>query len=429
MTNKIFIIWILLFCAQFGYSQTDQQRKLELRKEQILKEIQAQEKLLREQNSKQNSLLNSIAAQKEKIRLRETLISTNAKQAKLLDDDIYTNQLEINKLNRELKVLKEDYSELILKSYKSRSEQSKLMFILSSENFNQAYKRTEYMKQYANHRKQQGLELEKKSKELQALNTKLDFQKAEKQKIINEQEKEKVVLEQEKKEQEKVVNSIKKDKTKIVREIKKRQEETKKIDRQIEKIIRDAIAEANRKAAEAKRKANANSKAPAGKNAPKTSATPKSIENSSVIVLTPEGKIISDNFTANRGRLPWPVESGKISQKFGTQPHPIERSIKVHNNGIEITTNSNSAARAVFDGEVSNIYVITPTQMSVVIRHGDYFTAYTNLSSVSVSKGDKVKTKQNIGIVRTNSETGRSTLKFQISQNVKHVNPEIWLSK
>lgn len=429
MINKIFIICILLLCSNWGFSQTEQQRKLELRKAQILKEIQVQEKLLRAQDSKQKSLLNSIVAQKEKIRLRETLISTTEKQAKLLNDDIYTNQLEINKLNRELKVLKEDYSELILKSYKSRSEQSKLMFILSSENFNQAYKRTEYMKQYANFRKQQGLELEKKSKELFLLNEKLDKQKAEKQKIINEQEQEKIALEKEKKEQEKTVNSIKKDKTKIVKEIKKRQEETRKIDRQIEKIIRDAIAEANRKAAEAKRKANANNKAPAGKNTPKTSASPKAIENSSVIVLTPEGKLISDSFKANRGRLPWPVESGKISQKFGDQPHPIERSIRVHNNGIEITTNANSRARAVFDGEVSNIFVITPTQMSVVIRHGDFFTAYTNLSSVNVSKGDVVKTKQNIGTIRTNNDTGRTTLKFQISQNVKHVNPEIWLSK
>ncbi len=415
---KQFLLFCILICSSYGFAQTEQQKKLEKRKAEILKEIRAQENLLQTQDKKQKSILNTILQQNEKIRLRETLIQTTEKQAKLLSDDIYLNQLKINKLNRELTALKKDYSEMILKSYKSRSEQSKLMFVLSSESFHQAYKRTEYMKQYANFRKKQGLEVEQKTKDLIVLNEKLDGQKTEKQKIINEQEQEKKSLEQEKKDQEKLVNSIKKDKSKIAAEIKKKQEEAKKIDKQIDKIIKDAIAEANRKAAAANKKANPNT----------STAQTKATESSTKIVLTPEGKIVSDNFKANKGRLPWPVENGRISQKFGDQPHPIEKSIKVHNNGIEITTNANSNARAVFDGEVSNVYVITPTQMSVVIQHGDFFTAYINLSSVNVSKGDKVKIKQNIGTIRTSTDTGRTTLKFLISQNITYVNPQSWLT-
>jgi septal ring factor EnvC (AmiA/AmiB activator) len=270
--------------------------KLGQRKAQIQKEIRAQEALLQSQDKKQKSLLVEIVQQREKIRLRESLIRTTEKQAKILKDEMYVNQLEINKLNRELKELKEDYAAMILKSYKSRSEQSRVMFLLSSENFLQAYKRAQYMKQYASYRKTQGEEIKEKTDQLVVLNDKLDVQKAEKQKLLIEQEQERKILEQEKAEQEKLSKAIQKDKKKIAQEIKKKQQESREIDRKIDKLIKEAIAEANRKAAAANKKAN-----------PKTTAAQtRATENSTKIILTPEAKIISDNFKSNRGRLPWP---------------------------------------------------------------------------------------------------------------------------
>lgn len=415
---KNIITLIFLLTSTLIWSQTDQE-KLEQRKAQIQEEIRAQERLLETQNSKQKSVITVIAQQTEKIKLREKLIFTTEKQSKLLKNDMYLNQLSINKLNRELVVLKEDYTRMIVKSYKSRSEQSRAMFLLSSENFLQAYKRAQYMKQYASYRKMQGEEIKTKSAQLLTFNSKLEVQKTEKQKLIEEQEKERLKLEQDKKEQEILVNSIKKEKKKTLAEIKKKQQESRAIDRQIDKLIREAIIEANKKAAEANRKAN-----------PKkvvTAAETKAIETSTKIILTPEAKIIADNFKANRGKLPWPVEKGTVYSGFGDQPHPIYKTLTVHNSGVDIATEDGSNARAVFGGIVTKVIVLSPVNKAVFIQHGDYFTVYQNLSSVNVSKGDKVSIKQSLGRIRTNGDSGKTILKFMILQNTTPNNPSNWL--
>ena len=415
---KNIITLIVLLTSTFIWSQTDQE-KLEQRKAQIQEEIRAQERLLESQNTKQKSVTIVIAQQTEKIKLREKLIFTTEKQSKLLKNDMYLNQLSINKLNRELAVLKEDYTRMIVKSYKSRSEQSRAMFLLSSENFLQAYKRAQYMKQYASYRKMQGEEIKTKSAQLLNFNGKLEVQKTEKQKLIEEQEKERLKLEQDKKEQEILVNSIKKEKKKTLAEIKKKQQESRAIDRQIDKLIREAIIEANKKAAEANRKAN-----------PKkvvTAAETKAIETSTKIILTPEAKIIADNFKANRGKLPWPVEKGTVYSSFGDQPHPVYKTLTVHNSGVDIATEDGSNARAVFGGIVTKVIVLSPVNKAVFIQHGDYFTVYQNLSSVNVSKGDKVSIKQSLGRIRTNGDSGKTILKFMILQNTTPNNPSSWL--
>lgn len=434
--SKFILSFVFICLTSVLWSQTSQQEKLEERKAQIQKEIRENEKLLQTVKKKEKSAVNVIIIQSNKIKLKEKLIQTTEKQTKLLNNDIYINQIQINKLKKELNELKEDYANMILKSYKSRSEQSRAMFILSSESFLQAYKRVQYMKQYTNYRKLQGEEIQTKSVELIDYNGKLDKQKQEKQKLIAEKEKERLSLLKEKQEQLKVVNSIKKDKNKIAAEIKKKQQEAKAIDRQIDRLIREAIAEANRKAAmeKAMEKAKAQSKAESKietKAELKTRA--KSLVStapvsSSKIELTPESKIIADNFKANRGRLPFPVEKGFVSLGFGDQPHPVHKTLTIHNSGIEITTEQGANARAVFDGEVTSVIVLSPVNKAVMIQHGDYFTVYQNLSSVNVGKGDKVSRKQAIGRVRTNGETGKTVLKFLILQNTTYNNPSSWLS-
>ena len=202
------------------WSQETQQEKLEQRKAQIQKEIRDNEELLQSVKKKEKSAVNVIVIQSNKIKLKEKLIHTTEKQTKLLGNDMYINQIQINKLKRELKILKEDYAKMIVKSYKSRSEESRAMFLLSSESFLQAYKRAQYMKQYTNYRKLQGEEIKSKSNQLVDYNGKLNVQKTAKQKLINENEKERISLLKEKNEQQKLVNSIKKDKNKIAADIK-----------------------------------------------------------------------------------------------------------------------------------------------------------------------------------------------------------------
>ncbi|MDR7208616.1 peptidoglycan DD-metalloendopeptidase family protein [Flavobacterium piscis] len=410
-----FLLSLIFICATtFMWAQDSQQEKLEQRKAQIQQEIRDNEKMLQSVKSKEKSAVNVFLIQANKIKLKEQLINTTAKQEKLLSNDMYINQLKVNKLKRELEVLKADYAKMILKSYKSRSEQSRAMFILSSESFLQAYKRAQYLKQYTNFRKNQGIEIQSKTAELIDYNAKLDGQRQVKKKIIAENQKEKQSLEVEKKEQEKLVNSIKKDKNKIIADTRSKQQEAKRIDAQIDRLIREAIAEANRKAAAEREKENPGS-------------TSKASVSSSKIALTPEGKILAADFKANRGKLPWPVEKGFISLGYGDQPHPIYPSLTVHNSGVEITTETGATARAVFEGVVSSIMVLSPINRAVMIQHGDYFTVYQNLSQVFVNKGDKVNIKQSLGKVRTSGDTGKTIIKFLILQNTSNNNPEGWL--
>lgn len=400
------------------WGQLTPQEKLEQRKSQILREIKEKEDQLKKVQSKEKTVKTQLKIQTEKIKLKENLIHTTEKQTKLLNNDMYINQININRLKKELVLLKEDYSKMISKSYKSRSEQSRAMFLLSSESFLQAYKRAQYMKQYASYRKTQGVEIQEKTLDLEGFNQIIGVQKTEKQKLIVENEKEKTELEKEKQIQQELEKAIKKDKKQIVAEIKKKQQETRAIDNQIEKLLKAAIAAANKKTATAVAKAN-----------PKTvtAAATKATETSAKIVLTSEGQLIANNFKANKGKLPWPVEKGFVSLGYGDQAHPVYKTLVVHNSGVEITTDQGSSARAVFGGEVISVMILSPVNKAVMIQHGDYFTVYQNLSSVSVSKGDKVSTKQPIGKIRTSGDTGKTVLKFTISQNTTYSNPASWL--
>lgn len=417
--NKFLLSLFVLFFSFSAMAQIDEKEKLEQRKEQLQRELSEAKTKLQNEKKKEKSVLKEIAGQDAQIKISEKIISTIAKQARILDDNIYLTQLEINKLNKDLKIMKEDYAKMIVKSYKSRSEQSRFMFVLSSSSFLQAYKRIQYMKQYAGYRKRQAEEIKVKQARLGVAVGELQTNKKEKEVVIVE--KTKIKAEHEKLKQEKVATAklIQKDKKKIAADIAKMDKERKSIDKKIKKMINDAIAAENKKNA-AKKKAAATA---SGNTAPVKTAPVSSTK----IELTPEGKLSSDSFKANKGQLPWPTEKGYISTGYGDQPHPDYSNIVIHNSGIDITTDSGSSARAVFAGEVSGVQVSQTTNTyTVLVRHGDFFTAYSNLSSVSVTVGNKVTAKQTLGKIKTNAK-GNSVLKFVINQNTTVLNPKSWL--
>ena len=401
--SKYILYFLLLFSVTVSWGQEeDRQRKLEEQKARLQEEIRQQERLLQTEKKKEKSVVKVVAQQNQKIGLQVKLINTTEKQKKVLGNSMYINQVKVNGLKKDLKILKEDYSEMIVKSYKSRSEQSKAMFLLSSENFLQAYKRAQYMKQYSNFRRMQGEEIKAKTIELEKFNNKLSVQKKEKEQLIAESLKEKQDLEKERQEQQRLLNSIKKDKNKIIAEIRKKQKESRAIEKQIDRLIREAIAASNKKAG--------------------------NTTNTTTFVLTPEAKELANDFKANRGRLPWPVEKGALTKRFGRQPHPLEPSIMIESSGIEISSEKGARARAVFNGEVSDVQQAANGTATVVIRHGDYITTYSNLGSVNVSKGQKVSTKQTIGSIFFNNFTGKAVLKFLIFQNTTKLNPQSWIT-
>lgn len=460
MPKSLFSLVLLGFTTLI-FAQKSQQENLELRKVKIQKEIIENERKLQSVKKKEKTAVAVMDLHSQKIKLKETLIQTTEKQAQLLSNDMQSNELKIERLENDLHLLKVDYAEMILKSYKSRSEESRAMFVLSSSSFLQAYKRLQYMKQYANFRKVQGKEIELKTQELMGFNNELKAQKFQKEKLIVSNEQEKKSLEVAKTEQQKIVQLLQKDQKKIVADIKKKQQEARNIDREIDRLIRKAIAEANKKAALARaakekalkdklakdkllaeKLAKEKALAEKSKSGTKKEANPKEVvllkkemPTKSLVIapvsatkmeLTSESKLVSDNFKSNKGRLPWPVDRGEIFIGFGTQAHPVYKTLTIQNSGLSIATYSGAHARAVFSGEVFSVIAISNNK-AVMIQHGDYFTVYQNLSAINVSKGDKVSTKQNIGTIRTNSD-GKTILKFTLCQNVLYINPKPWLS-
>ncbi|WP_277632648.1 murein hydrolase activator EnvC family protein [Avrilella dinanensis] len=405
------ILFITLLLSVSLYAQQDyeaQQKKLESQKASILKEIKQFQSMLSSEKRKERDILREITESNRKISLTNQLISTYKKELRVLADDIYTKTLESNKLKRELAVLKEDYAKTIRTSYKTRSEQSKILFVLSSDSFLQAYKRMQYIKQYAKYRKSQGEEIRKKSEDLEKIMQKLEVQKQKQQAALAEQQKEITALQQEKNKQNELMSLVRKDQKKYTSQINKKQQESRKIDQQIKVLIQKAIEEANRKARE-KEGGSSTEKVSSGK-----------------FAMTPAEKALAASFSNNRGRLPWPVERGYISGRYGSQPHPSVPNITIENHGVDITTENQATVRAVFEGEVTEIQILAGTRV-VFVRHGDYISVYQNLSSVSVKQGQKVSTKQTIGTVAQNRE-GQSVLKFYLTQNNQFQNPQSWLS-
>lgn len=400
---SLFVFIGLLLSSMPLVAQSDMQKKLEAQRQQILKEINQFRTFLQTKKNEEKSEITLIEDLNYKVSRIQNLIRVTNEQANLLTREINTNQKEIASLKTQLKELKEDYAAMIVKSYKSKSEQSKVMFLLSSSNFKQAYKRLQYIKQYANYQKEQGESIKAKTKELEELNIRLSKQKEDKQKLIEENRVAKRELDKELKEREVLIASIKADMNKFAAQIKKKRQEADRLDKEINRLIREAITASNKKAG-------------------KTTSTGK-------FVLTPEAKKLASNFVSNKGKLGWPVSRGVIKGKFGKRRSLTDASVTNNYKSIQIATETNAEVKAVFNGEVSGILVVKNGNPAVMIRHGNYLTVYMNLSKIYVKKGDKVTTGQVIGQVFTNKIKGETLLGFRIYKNDQVLNPEYWLAK
>lgn len=405
-----------------AYAQVDKQKELEEKRKTILEEIKQINSLLFKTKKEEKSVLSQVEDLNQRIAATENLIRITNQQANLLTRNINENINKISDLREELTKMKADYAEMVRKSYKSKNQQNRVMFLLSSENFLQAYKRVQYMKQYANFRKKQGEGIKEKTEQLQKLNADLIEQKKDKQKLISENEASKKALTKERKDQRDLVATLKKDEGKYTSQIRNKQREADEIDRQIEALIKAAIEEANRLARE---KALAESKA-AG-----TTVSTKNVitkpAKTEAFALTAEDKALAASFASNKGKLPWPVEKGMVIKSFGRHQHPQFPNVTTNNSGVEIATNDNAEVRTIFDGQVMAIQLIKGANKVVFIQHGDFISVYSNLATVNVKKGDKVSTKQTIGTVAKSPTEGRTVLKFYIYQNKTKINPADWI--
>ena len=400
MFRFIFLTAFLLISLNLQSQNIKKQEELEKKSRLLKKEIKKINELLFSNEKKKKTALDEVEDLELKLFFNEELIKINNQQANEIVIRININEKTILNQRNELDKLKNNYSKMIKNSYQSRSLNNRLMFLFSSENFYQAYKRLEYLKQYSASRRKFAIRIEQKTKLLQELNKSLIDQKIKKDNLIQENRKAKQVLLNEKKRQKEVINFLLKKRKNLSTQINLKQKQAKEIDNEIEKLIKQAIL---------------------------VSTKNKKKSNSVVFDLTPEAKLIANNFKSNKGRLPWPLEKGVVIQRFGKQPHPVVRTTTIQSNGVTIATKPNSIVRSVFDGEVMAILVYKGSNPSVLIRHGNYISAYKNLGRVDVKKGERIKAKQKIGKVFTNQKSGKSTMQFSIFNNAVPENPKNWI--
>lgn len=402
MFKKLRLIFFILLCLTVSFSSVAQTKKqLQKKREQLQKEIKEINTLLFKSKQEEEALLSELGDLNKRIAVRSRLIRTIDQEEKELSEEIDFNQKEIDALEASLTKLRKEYADMIVQSYKSKSKQSTLMFLLSSKNFSQAYKRMQYMKQYNAYRKLQGEKIKIEYEKLAAFNDSLIVKKEEKVLLIALYTKEQDSVKSEKNSQVKLVEKVKKEEGKYIAEVKRIQNQENKLNKQIERLIAEEIARSNKKA---------NS-------------------NSSGIAMTPEEKLVASTFVANKGKLPWPTEKGMVVRKYGKQKHPTLAGITIQSNGIQLATEREAKARSIFKGKVLSIQLQPGRKKMVLIQHGNYISAYKNLDNVFVKRGESVDTKQEIGTIHTDATTGKTILAFSLFKNTTLQNPESWISK
>lgn len=397
--KTMLFLWIVLLCSNSIFSQNNR-KQLEKQKEAIQKELKEINALLFKNKKQKASTFTDIENLNYKIQRKQEVIKLTNRQINLLNIELEKNKNQQVDLSKRLKEVKAAYKEMILRSYKSKSGKNKLMFVLSSESFFQAFKRTQYIKQYAAFRRNQANKIVTISDELKLINDELIERKKLKETLLTNNRLTQKSLEKEKNQANEIAFKLKSQEKKYKKNILAKQKESLKIDKQIDKLIREAIAASN------KTKTKSNS-----------------------FNLTPEAIALAKNFELNKGKLPWPVSRGVVIQRFGTQPHPVVKTAKIKSNGIVIATEKSAKVKTVFKGQVLSVLKFRGSNPTILIQHGNYITAYKNLSKVFVSKGDALESGQAIGEVFTNKTNSQSTIQFSIFKKTTPLNPLFWILK
>ena len=415
MKRVLPILYVLLLAfAVPAFSQKKGKTKQELQSEitSLQNEISTANQLLKKTTKDKEMTLNEVSLLDKQIKQREKLINAYNQQIANLDAEIQTGQRNIRMLNSDLTKLRKEYAKMLTFAYRNRSHYNNLAFVFASEDFNQAFRRLRYIRQFSEARKvkiDQIVSTERRiSGEMEASQQAREAQAA----LLAEEKAQQTALQIEKKELNRQVANLKKKEGSIKQDIKNKQQQAKKLQKAIDDIIAEEI-----------RLANERSRKEAEKKKTESASKDKGI------ALTPAEKTLSTNFVNNKGKLPWPVERGVISSSFGKHASVVSDKVTVTNNGIDIATVEGAQARAVFDGEVASVSKLTGANTVVIIRHGEYFTVYSNLENVTVKRGDKVTTRQNLGTVHTSKTENKTELHFELLKETNRQDPAKWLSK
>lgn len=428
---KIAFFLLCIFTVVNVHAQSS--AELKHRREQLQQQLQQLNQQYEETVSNKKTSLKQLSILKQQIALHEEQITLINSQVRGLDNQISESNNNVHSLQNQLDQLKKEYAAMILFAYRNQSAYNKLMFIFAAKDFNQAYKRLKYLQQFAEYRQRQANYIEGTERDLHIKINELDASKREKSNLLADQEKEKATLGEQRSTQVKVVSDLSKQAGVLQQQQRDMQRKIAATNRAIDEAIRREIEEARRRAEEeARRKAAEAARLAAASGVKVDTKTIESTRHritsssstSEVLNATPEARELSNNFLGNRGRLPWPVTNGFITQGFGRY---LNQGIRSESLGVDIKSNPGAPVRSVFEGTVKAVIDVTGTYL-VLIQHGEYFTAYSNLRTTSVSKGEKVGTKQTIGTVATDPSTGQAEVHFEVVRGTNYEDPKTWLA-
>lgn len=391
------ITLVLLLSLSLSHVCAQSLRELQEQRKKTEASIALTNKLLNSNSKSKNQELSNIKLLSRKINYRKSLISNIEKENKSLEKLIYEKEITIESYSQDLAEMKDNYAELLQYMWTRRSSHDQLMYVLAGEDIAQIYRRFRYMSEFSAHQKSQALAIQDMNTRLVLEKDSLSAKKEQQTRLLTKYDKETKQLDAEQKSKSKKVDNLKSKE----RELKKQLAEQQKKRDKLKKFVDNLIAEEAKKAAK---------------------------DASGKLKLTPEQKLTSSKFVGNKGKLPWPVSSGIVVEKYGQHTHEVYSRVKVQNDGIDIRTEKGGNARSIFDGKVISINALPGYNKGIIIQHGEYYTFYANLTQVYVKKGDQVSTKQKIGKVFTDSK-GASTIHFQVWKGMNKQNPQHWISK
>ncbi len=388
------VIFSTLFLFLFLWPVSAQTRKeLEEQRKKTLDEIVYVDNMIKETQVKKSSGINEIRIIGNRLNLRQNVIEGLKEEISLIDERIDLNKLAIDLMEKDLENVRAEYAKTIVKSYKSSKGYPDLVYILSAKDFNQGYKRIKYLQQMARFRRKENEVISELKSEIEVTKSKMEEDHANIVDLKSKEEKQKELLMQEQDNKRNLVSSLSNKEKQLKKELEEKKKAAQRIETEISRIIE-----------EEKKKLNTS--------------------------MTPEMKLIGDNFADNKGRLPWPVEKGIITGKFGPQKHPVLAYVDENNIGIEITSIGKTNVRSVFKGQVVRVFAIQGANMSIIIKHGKYYSVYQNLVNVKVKTGDQVDARQELGEIYCDVNGGSSSiLKFMIFDDKEKVDPEAWITK
>lgn len=390
--------FVILFIAGFSQSKTS----LENKRKQLLKDIELTDKILRETSNKRKSSFKELKTLEQKISLREELIQNIIIEIKIIESSIDVNRTKIRQLNQDLDKLKGEYAALIRFAYRNQGEYNKLLYLFSANSVNDAFTRMKYINRLSAYQKRQTEVVMQTTLELDSIVMALENTKKDKQRFLNREKKQLELLDREKENKTSLVKKFNSREKELKKELADKKADAKRLNKAIAEIIKKEIETAKKRAEEEARK-------------------------KSVSTITPELSKLSEDFKLNKGKLPWPTEKGVITSSYGKHKHPDLPFVEINNNGIDISSTNGALARCVFNGSITRVTYIPGSNYSVLVNHGNYYSVYSNLKEVFVKPGEKVVTKQNLGVIYTDDSNGETTLNFQVWEGINKQNPTNWI--